>query len=440
MNTPPLAKLKEALAVDNTEGSFNGRWSAGVPNVFYQRVGNSLVWVLQWTAQGKLNTMGLGPASRDRLKEVGRLITKYKEIIKAGGDPRAARDEERKAVGLKPVRAKHEPTSMTFRDVTRAFLADRADSWKSDDTEGHFAKQMRDYAYPVIADVPIQNIAIDHVAEVLKPIWRTRRPTAVKLRSRIGQVLDWAEAKGWRSGGNPARSKAIISLVGNGRHHPQHFRAIHYSQLPAFWKRIALADERYPDVADALRLQLLTATRPSDATAAEWSEFDFENRVWTIPAERMKMGREHRVPLSDAAMEVLERRRAATPDSRFVFPGAKPDQPIGRQSLLKLIKRLGVDATAHGTARSSCREWAAEVDGQGVEICEATPTDRHTSPTAAFGSAGTIAPAAWLRARRAACTAGTAGTASDPVQAAADDGRHAVRLHREWRRYPSRPP
>jgi integrase len=375
-------------------------------------------------------------------QEARRLRDRYMELVRQGIDPRKARDQERLEAGLKPMRAvaTASPTVMTFRDVTRAFLADRADSWKSDDTEGHFAKQMRDYAYPVIADVPIQNIAIDHVAEVLKPIWRTRRPTAVKLRSRIGQVLDWAEAKGWRSGGNPARSKAIISLVGNGRHHPQHFRAIHYSQLPAFWKRIALADERYPDVADALRLQLLTATRPSDATAAEWSEFDFENRVWTIPAERMKMGREHRVPLSDAAMEVLERRRAATPDSRFVFPGAKPDQPIGRQSLLKLIKRLGVDATAHGTARSSCREWAAEVDGQGVEICEATPTDRHTSPTAAFGSAGTIAPAAWLRARRAACTAGTAGTASDPVQAAADDGRHAVRLHREWRRYPSRPP
>jgi hypothetical protein len=104
---------------------------------------------------------------------------------------------------------------MTFRDVTRAFLADRADSWKLPATEMHFAKQMRDYAYPVLADVPVDKIAIDHVVEVLKPIWRTYRPTAVKLRSRIGQVLDWAEAKRWRTGGNPARSKAIISLLGN---------------------------------------------------------------------------------------------------------------------------------------------------------------------------------------------------------------------------------
>lgn len=345
--------------------------------------------MLQWTAQGKLNTMGLGPASRDRLKEVGRLIAKYKEIIKAGGDPREARDQERKAAGLNPVRAKpviaNEPASMTFRDVTRAFLADRADSWKSPATELHFAKQMRDYAYPEIANVPVDKIAIDHVVEVLKPIWRDHRPTAVKLRSRIGQVLDWAEAKGWRSGGNPARSKAIISLLGNGKHRPKHFAAIHYTQLPAFWKRIAEMDG---DVADALRLQILTATRPSDATGAEWSEIDFENRVWTIPAARMKMGREHRVPLSDAAMEVLERHqalsgRSAGEDARFVFPGAKPGQPIGRQSLLKLIKRLGVDATAHGTARSSCREWAAEVDGQGAEICEAILAHQEKSATVA---------------------------------------------------------
>jgi integrase len=400
--TPPLTKLREALDVDNTEGHVNGRWGAGVRNVFYQRVGNSLVWVLQWTVNGKLNTMGLGPASRDRLKEVGRLIAKYKEIIKAGGDPREARDQERKAAGLNPVRAKpviaNEPASMTFRDVTRAFLADRADSWKSPTTELHFAKQMRDYAYPVIANVPVDKIVIDHVVEVLKPIWRDRRPTAVKLRSRIGQVLDWAEAKGWRTGGNPARSKAIISLLGNGKHRPKHFAAIHYSQLPAFWKRIAEMDD---DVADALRLQILTATRPSDATGAEWSEIDFENRVWTIPAARMKMGREHRVPLSNAAMEVLERRRAAAAqDARFVFPGAKPGQPIGRQSLLKLIKRLGVDATAHGTARSSCREWAAEVDNQGVEICEAILAHQEKSATiAAYQRSDLLGPRTPVMAR-----------------------------------------
>jgi integrase len=405
MNTPPLAKLKEALAVDNTEGTVNGRWSAGVPNVFYQRVGNSLTWVLQWTAQGKLNTMGLGPASRDRLKEVGRLITKYKEIIKAGGDPREARDQERKAAGLNPVRAKpviaNEPASMTFRDVTRAFLANRADSWKSPNTELHFATQMRQYAYPTLADVPVDKIVITHVVDVLKPLWRDHRPTAVKLRSRIGQVLDWAEAKEWRSGGNPARSKAIISLLGNGKHRPKHFAAIHYTQLPAFWQKLAEADERYPDVADALRLQLLTATRPSDATGAEWSEIGFENRVWTIPAARMKMGREHRVPLSNAAMEVLERRRAAAAqDARFVFPGAKPGQPIGRQSLLKLIKRLGVDATAHGTARSSCREWAAEVDNQGVEICEAILAHQEKSATiAAYQRSDLLGPRTPVMAR-----------------------------------------
>jgi hypothetical protein len=131
-----------------------------VPNVFYQRVGNSLTWVLQWTAQGKLNTMGLGPASRDRLKEVGRLIAKYKEIIKAGGDPREARDEERKAAGLKPVRSTPDPVVRTFRDAARAYLAEFDDQW----TQAHtmqWSQTLRDYVYPVIGDVPVAQVGVE---------------------------------------------------------------------------------------------------------------------------------------------------------------------------------------------------------------------------------------------------------------------------------------
>lgn len=366
---PSLEQIVALLLEPNTEGTTDRVVSAGIPNLFYQVRGNSVSWMMRWKSRGKYKSMGLGPAESSRRKEVARLVARYSEMIRQGIDPREVRDAERLEAGLKPVRAKpvaSEPVSLTFHDVTRAFLADRAGSWKSEATELQFAKQMRDYAYPTMGDVPVDKVIIDHVVEVLRPLWRDHRPTAVKLRSRIGQVLDWAEAKRWRSGGNPARSKALISLLGNGKHRPQHFRAIHYSQLPAFWKRIAEMDD---PVADALRLQLLTATRPSDATAAEWSEIDFGNRVWTIPAARMKSGREHRVPLSTEAMAILERRRGH--DARFVFPGRWPGVAMHRKSLLNLIKRLGVNATAHGTARSSCREWAAEVDGQGFEICEA---------------------------------------------------------------------
>jgi integrase len=387
----PKQKLKPSVIAlmaeePNTEGTHN-RIVRAAPNLCIQRRENNYSWLMRWESGGKTSWMGLGRYRDVTQAQAEALVAKYMEVVRAGGDPRRARDEDRIAAG-QPVRSKAGAAStkgpMTFRDVTRAFLADRAGSWKSDATEGHFAKQMRDHVYPIISDDRIDKIDVHRVVEVLKPHWRDHRPTAVKLRSRIGQVLDWAEAKGWRTGGNPARSKAIISLLGNGKHRPKHFAAIHYSQLPAFWQKIALADERHPDVADALRLQLLTATRPSDATAAEWSEIDFESRVWTIPAERMKMGREHRVPLSDAAMEVLERRRAAAaPDAMLIFPGTKPDQPISRQSLLKLIKRLGYNATAHGTARSSCREWAAEVDNQGFEICEAILAHQEKSATVA---------------------------------------------------------
>ena len=385
-----LSQIAALMEEANTEGTHNAMiWVS--PNLFLQVRENSKTWQMRWTVGDRIHSMGLGRAFDPvALDEARRLVGRYMEVVRAGGDPREARDRERLEAGLKPAARRGpdaaQPVSInSFRDVTRAFLADRASSWKSDATEMHFARQMRDYAYPTMGDTPIDKITIEHVVEVLRPLWRDHRPTAVKLRSRIGQVVDWAEAMGWRSGGNPARSKAIVALLGNSKHRPKHFTAIHYAQLPAFCQRIAEMDERFPAAADALRLQLLTAVRPSDATSAEWSEIDFENRVWTIPAARMKMGREHRVPLSDQAMDVLQRRKELTSDNPTgpIFPGTKPGQPMSRSALLKLIKRLGVNATAHGTARSSCREWAAEVDGQGFEICEAILAHQEKSATVA---------------------------------------------------------
>lgn len=385
----PLDTMRLA-SEPNTEGLLDITVRVA-PSLYLQRRGNNQSWLFRWNQGGKTKWMGLGSFDAVRQKVAEDLVAKYKQVVRAGGDPREARDEERVAVGLKPVRSQTASAGsrpMTFRDVTRAFLADRSGHWKSDATEMHFSKQMRDYAYPIIGDVRVDKISITDIVDVLKPIWRDHRPTAVKLRSRMGQVLDWAEAKEWRSGGNPARSKAVMTLLGNGgRHKPKHFAAIHYSQLPAFWQRLT---QESSDAADALRLQFLTATRPSVTTEADWSEIDFASRVWTIPGKRMKTGSEHRVPLSDAAMEVLERRRAlavsdgaATAPTGPIFPGTKPGKPMSRSALLKLIKRLGYNATAHGTARSSCREWAAEVDGQGFEICEAILAHQEKSATVA---------------------------------------------------------
>ena len=238
---------------------------------------------------------------------------------------------------------------MTFRDVARAYLQEHAPRWKREESELRFARMMRQHGYPVLGDIPIARVDVEHVVEALRPIWHTQNPKAIQLKSAISQVLEWAEAKGWRSGGNPARSRAVNTLLGNGvRHEVKHFAAIPVSQMPAFWKRLA---QETSTTADILRLQVLCATRPSEAVEARWEEIDLEARLWTIPGERMKKGKAHRIPLSEPAVELLKRRHAAA--DGLVFPG-KDGKPMHRLGPVELVKKLGYKATAHGM-RSSVR-------------------------------------------------------------------------------------
>jgi integrase len=349
------------LNSDNTEGQFDCRVSAGVRNLFYQRRGNSLTWVLQWTFNGKLQTMGLGPASADRRKEVGRLVAKYHEIIKAGGDPRLVRDEELRAAGLQPVRSTPAvaEAARTFRDAARLYLAEFEDRWKSENHALQWAQTLRDYVNPVIGDVPLGEIGVDHIVRVLEPIWRTKHVTAKKVRSRIRLILDWAEAMEWRSGDNPTRSKAVDIRLGNGMSHAvKHFEAIPYRQMPGFWQALAGDDTVKGDVT---RFIILTAVRANEAIGATWEEIDLEQRVWTIPAARMKMERGHRVPLSDRAMAVLEKRRARAGQepTGLVFPSSQGGQ-LHRSVPKAVIQKLrGTTETAHG-CRSTFVEWCDE--------------------------------------------------------------------------------
>ena len=207
--------------------------------------------------------------------------------------------------------------------------------------------------------MPLGEIGIDHIVRVLEPIWRPKHVTAKKVRSRIRLILDWAEAMEWRSGDNPTRSKAVDIRLGNGMSHAvKHFEAIPYRQMPGFWQALAGVDTVKGDVT---RFLILTAVRANEALGATWEELDLEQRVWAIPAERMKMKGGHRVPLSDAALTVLEKRRTLAGDdpTGLVFPGAD-GRPLHRSVPKILIQQLrGSTETAHG-CRSTFVEWCDE--------------------------------------------------------------------------------
>ena len=280
---------------------------------------------------------------------------------------------------------------MTFRDVARAYLQEHAPRWKREESELRFARMMRQHGYPVLGDIPIARVDVEHVVEALRPIWHTQNPKAIQLKSAISQVLEWAEAKGWRSGGNPARSRAVNTLLGNGvRHEVKHFAAIPVTQMPAFWKRLA---QETSTTADILRLQVLCATRPSEAVEARWEEIDLEARLWTIPGERMKKGKAHRTPLSEPAVELLKRRHAAA--DGLVFPG-KDGTPMHRLGPVELVKKLGYKATAHGM-RSSFADWASEVEGASPDVIErALAHDERSKTVQAYMRSDLLGPRTML--------------------------------------------
>ena len=260
---------------------------------------------------------------------------------------------------------------------------------------------MHQHGYPVLGDIPIARVDVEHVVEALRPIWHTQNPKAIQLKSAISQVLEWAEAKGWRTGGNPARSRAVNTLLGNGvRHEVKHFAAIPVSQMPAFWNRLA---QEASTTADILRLQVLCASRPSEAVEARWEEIDLEARLWTIPGERMKKGKAHRIPLSDAVVELLKRRHAAAgaPADGLVFPG-KDGKAMHRLGPVELVKKLGFKATAHGM-RSLFADWASEVAVAGPDVIErALAHDERSKTVQAYRRSDLLGPRtalmeAWAR-------------------------------------------
>ena len=342
----------------NTEGTSDGTFRVG-PNLYLQIRNHNRSWLMRSESKGKTSWMGLGAYEDVPQERAEEMVAKYMAVVRAGGDPRRARDEDRIAAG-EPVRSSASAKGpMTFRDAARLYLAEFEDRWKSENHAMQWAQTLRDYVYPVIGNVPVGQVGVDHIVRVLEPLWRTKHVTARKVRSRIRQILDWAEAMEWRSGDNPTRSKAVDIRLGNGvNREVRHFEAIPCKQMPAFWQALAKDDTVKGDVT---RFMILTAVRANEALGATWEEIDLEQRVWTIPAARMKMERGHRVPLSDQAMAVLEKRRAGAGDepTGLVFPG--PDgRQLHRSVPKSVIQRLrGTTETAHG-CRSTFVEWCDE--------------------------------------------------------------------------------
>jgi integrase len=310
----------------------------------------------------KQHEMGLGSLNAVGLAEARKRAEACRLLLVDGIDPRAARDSQKAQAAL--ARA----SAVSFQRCADGYIAAHRSGWRNPKHAGQWKTTIETYCGPVIGALPVQAVDTSLVLRVLEPIWSTKPETASRLRGRIQSIIDWATVNGYRTGDNPARwdghlKEALPALSKESR--VQHHAALPYVQVGAFVQNLRTQEGT---AARALEFTILTACRTGEAIGAKPSEFDLDKELWTIPAARMKAGREHRVPLSRRAIEIV--RAQLKLDSEYVFPGLKLGNPLSNMAMLALLKRMKrSDFTVHGF-RSTFRDWAAEQTAYPHEVCE----------------------------------------------------------------------
>jgi integrase len=281
--------------------------------------------------------------------------------IFSGLDPTEEKQRQRSA--LRAAKAK----AVSFSKVAEQYIAQHEAGWKNPKHAAQWATTLATYAYPVIGSVTVANVDTPLVLKVLEPIWTEKTETASRLRGRIEAILDYATAKGLREGPNPARWKGHLALTLPAKRKVapvEHHKAIPVTEMPSFMKQLRQISGVS---ARALEFLTLTAARSGEVRGMEWDEVDLTNNIWIVPAIRMKAKREHRVPLSDAAVLILNRMKQENSGS-LVFPGTK-GKALSDMSLTSVMRRMGSDAVPHGL-RSSFRNWTAEMTAYPNEVAE----------------------------------------------------------------------
>lgn len=308
-------------------------------------------WVQRLTIRGKQRELGLGSASLVTLAEARETALANRRLARAGGDPLQA---TREAAAV-----------MTFAEAAHSVHEAHTPTWRNAKHAAQFISTLEAYAFPHFGRTKISDVTPADVLSALAPIWTAKPETARRVRQRIGTVMRWAVAKGWRQD-NPA--EAIALALPKHDRVPQHRKALHYSDVAG---SLAVVHRSGAGKATKLALELLvlTACRSGEVRLAQWGEIDLGRAEWLIPASRMKAKREHRVPLSSRAVEVLRNAEALADGSGLVFPGTREGKPLSDMTLSKLVKELGFDADVHGF-RTSFRTWAQEQTNFPREVVE----------------------------------------------------------------------
>ena len=330
-----------------------GRYSDGEGLILKLAAKGKGSWIVRVQTNGKRRDIGLGPLSELPLADAREAARALRKEVKAGVDVLAERKKEALVIP-------------TFSDAAKLVHEEHKAAWKNGKHQAQWIKTLETYAFPTLGDKLVSDIEGPAIRDALSPIWLTKPETARRVRQRIGSVLDWACAKGFRETEAPMRS--VLRGLPRQPKKQGHLAAMPYADLPAFltWLRGRSSVGRL-----ALEFVILNASRSGEVRGACWNEIDLNKKLWTIPAERMKAGTAHFVPLSEAALDVLKRAKAfRSPVSDLIFPGQNPRRQLSDMTLLKILRDKGHDYTVHGF-RSSFRDWVAEKTNYPGEVAEA---------------------------------------------------------------------
>ena len=314
-------------------------------------------WIVRVVVKGQRNIkgaplrtdFGLGGADVVTLNQARERALEYRRMAKQGLNPRFNASRE----------------IPSFEEVAGQVHIDRMPTWKNAKHGAQWINTLRDYAFPKIGRMPIDSIGQPEVLMCLSPIWTEKHETARRLSQRIKIILDVAKSKGFRSGENPVTAIHDAQVLPKVKVKPKHHKAMQWQEVPTFYSDLKTRDAM---AAKALMFTCLTGSRTSEVLGMQWVEVDFEERIWTCPADRMKGGEMHRVPLTDEMLVIIEPLRAMQSD--YVFEGQKRNKPLSNMAMLMLLRRMQVEGvTVHGF-RSTFRDWASEAANAPREVAE----------------------------------------------------------------------
>jgi integrase len=347
-----MRESKRLTAIKVTRLSQPGRYPDGGGLYLQVSKWRTKAWLFRFERDGRERQMGLGSIDAVSLADARERAKAARLLIIDGHDPIEFRKAERTAKRLEAAK------SMTFQQCAVSYIKVHSASWRNEKHRAQWVSTLKSYAYPIFGKLPVASIDTALVLKVLEPIWSEKTETANRVRGRIETILDWARARGYRTGDNPARWRSHLdqilprkSRIAPTKHRP----ALPYTNIPGFMRGLRA---RQGASARALEFLILTAARTGEVIGARAREIDAKNKMWVIPPSRTKSGREHRVPLCKPALEIVAFSGRLAPDA-FLFSGGD-GKPLSNMAMLELLRGMGhADIVVHGF-RSSFKDWAAE--------------------------------------------------------------------------------